>query len=154
MNENGNDFITQLDGIIDSSFNYLTHIVVLWIPRPQKIANASNIDISQFVNWTPFAWTYTRTPMTFFWPVLIGMHKIHFDSWVMSSLKLLMLYSLWLFNHSDVSLMFKISPVLATYWAIWAKTELLISSIDGRPFDFGSSLPYRNACQRNMIIML
>lgn len=28
----------------------LTHIVVLWIPRPQKIANASNIDISQFVN--------------------------------------------------------------------------------------------------------
>lgn len=119
-----------------------THIVVLWIPSPQNIANASNIDISQFVNWTPFAWTYTRTPMTFFWPFLIGIHKIHFDSWVMSSLKLLMLYSLWLFSHSAVSFMFKISPVRATCWAIWAKTELLISSIDGRPFDFGSSLPY------------
>lgn len=118
-----------------------THIVVLWIPRPQNIANASNIDISQFVNCTPFAWTYTRTPMTFFCPFLIGMHKIHFDSCVISSLKLLVLYSLWLFIHSAVSFMFKISPVLATYWAIWAKIELLISSIDGRPFDVLSSLP-------------
>lgn len=138
------EMISSHNWMVSSSHHsiILTHIVVLWIPRPQKIANASNIDISQFVNWTPFAWTYTRTPMTFFWPFLIGIHKIHFDSWVMSSLKLLMLYSLWLFNHSAVSFIFKISPVRATCWAIWAKTELLISSIDGRPFDFVSSLPY------------
>lgn len=57
----------------------------------------------------------------------------------MSSLELTW-YSGWFLIHSDVSLIFKISPVFATSWAIWANTELFISSIDGRPLL--SSLPY------------
>lgn len=42
---------------ISSLFTHLSYMVVLCIPRPQKIAKVSNIEISQFVNCEPFAWT-------------------------------------------------------------------------------------------------
>lgn len=37
-------------------YSYLSYIVVLWIPNPQNIANASKIEMSQSVKYDPLSY--------------------------------------------------------------------------------------------------
>jgi len=64
--------------IIDTSWRYvqaLSYIWVLWIPRPQNMAKASNVATSQSVNGNPVSWNSIFTQLYWF-------RILFFDTWL------------------------------------------------------------------------